>query len=400
MISVAEAEQIIFAHKRDFGNETVPIRMAFGRVLAEDLIADRDLPPYDRVTMDGIAIGFGDWCSGTLHFPIAGIQPAGSAPTAWASGGRRCIEIMTGAAMPAGFDTVVRYEDIMIEDGVATIISGRPIKKGQNIHTRGSDKFAGAKLVAAGSCVTPAVAAVAASVGKTSLSVKRHPKIVMLTTGSELREIDEVPEPYEIRKSNNYMVAAALHGFGINIDEAHVSDEPDRIMATLQRCLAHYDAVLVSGGVSAGKFDFIPQSLQESGVACLFHKVAQRPGKPFWFGVTRGGTPVFAFPGNPVSAMMCLYRYFIPWLQLSLGRHMPSVYAVLASDFNFQPSLSYFLPVKLTTLPAGVLSATPVSGNGSGDFAHLSEADAFMELPADRTEFSRSEVYRIWSLTP
>ena len=398
MISVADAEQIILSEKRDYGTEEVPLRMAFNRQLAEDLVADRDLPPYNRVTMDGVAINYRDWEAGTATFRILGIQPAGLAPQTWTDTTNGCIEIMTGAAMPEGFDTVVRYEDITMDNGRATIAPQRPITQGQNIHLQGTDKSAGATLVRAGKRMTPALAAIAASVGKSCLLVKNNPRVVMLTTGSELRDVLETPEPYEIRKSNNYMVAAALHPLGLAIDEEHVTDDPEQVLATLNRCLERYDAILISGGVSAGKYDFIPDALKELGVHCRFYKVAQRPGKPFWFGVHTNGTPVFAFPGNPVSAMMCIHRFFLPWLMHCMDMNDAPEYAVLDTDFKFQPSLTFFLPVRLTSHPNGRLMATPIAGNGSGDFAQMAAADAFMELPAHLADFKCGTTLRVWRL--
>ena len=146
-----------------------------------------------------------------------------------------------------------------------------------------------------------------------------------------------------------------------------------------------------------GKFDYIPQALADLDVVKVFHKVKQRPGKPFWFGKHDDGAVVFAFPGNPVATFMCLHRYFIPWLQQSLGLHdTPKAYAILNDNLEFTPELKYFLQVKLQNDEQGRLLADPVEGNGSGDFANLADTDAFMELPADKTSFKKGEVYRIW----
>jgi molybdopterin molybdotransferase len=146
-----------------------------------------------------------------------------------------------------------------------------------------------------------------------------------------------------------------------------------------------------------GKFDYLPMALEESGVQKLFHKVQQRPGKPFWFGKHSNGTIVFAFPGNPVSTFMCLNRYFISWLKASLGLATSTpLYAVLASDFTFTPALQYFLQVALSVNENAQIIATPVKGNGSGDFANLVDSDAFMELPAERNNFMKGEVFRVW----
>jgi molybdopterin molybdotransferase len=177
----------------------------------------------------------------------------------------------------------------------------------------------------------------------------------------------------------------------------HIPDEPVAIRSTLQQCLVNFDVLLLSGGISMGKFDYIPQVLKELEVDQIFHKVQQRPGKPFWFGKHANGPVVFAFPGNPGATFMCTHRYFIPWLNASLGAESKQVvYAVLNSDFFFQPQLQYFLQVKLSFAEDGRLLATPVAGNGSGDFANLADTDAFMELPLSKNEFKKGEAYRVW----
>jgi molybdopterin molybdotransferase len=153
----------------------------------------------------------------------------------------------------------------------------------------------------------------------------------------------------------------------------------------------------MTGGISMGKFDYIPKALDEMHVKTIFHKVSQRPGKPFWFGKHNKGVLVFAFPGNPVATFMCLHRYFLPWLHSSLGLPArPAVYAILSRDFTFTPALQYFLQVKLNFSDKGFIEAAPVEGNGSGDFANLADTEAFIELPLQRSDFKKGEAFRIW----
>jgi molybdopterin molybdotransferase len=173
-------------------------------------------------------------------------------------------------------------------------------------------------------------------------------------------------------------------------------DNPQTIKEKLQACLDNYDVILLSGGVSMGKFDYVPQALEGLGIVKLFHKVRQRPGKPFWFGVHSSGTVVFAFPGNPVSTFACMVRYFIPWLANCLGLAAAKYYAVLAAHVACPPNLQCFIPVQLSTSNGGVLMAAPITGNGSGDFAGLVLANAFIELPAGQEVYKMGEVYPIW----
>ncbi|MFQ5445712.1 MAG: molybdopterin molybdotransferase MoeA [Saprospiraceae bacterium] len=392
MISVEKATQIVLNTSRDFGDETVPLQRAAGRVLHEDLVADRDFPPFDRVAMDGIAISFDAFETGQRTFPVEGLQAAG-APQMRLQNPGGCLEVMTGAILPQQADTVIRYEDVEMIGAQATIAIG-DVRPGQNVHRKGSDQQQGTVVTTAGVILSAAEIGVAATVGKAQLRVGRLPRAVIISTGDELVEVGETPLPHQIRKSNVHTLAAAVVAWQIEADLLHLQDEKAEVRSGLAQCLEEYDVLLMSGGVSAGKLDYVPGVLEELGVVKLFHKVAQRPGKPFWFGKAADGTLVFAFPGNPVSSFMCLYRYFFPWLRKSLG--LPPVepaVARLAEDFSFKPTLTYFLQVKLHGDENGQIWAVPKKGGGSGDLANLVEADAFLELPGERQHFSKGEVF-------
>jgi molybdopterin molybdotransferase len=395
MITVQQAEQLVLKNTRDYGTEIVLFDEALGRVLAENIKADRDLPAFNRVTMDGIAIKYTSFKKGITTFTIKATQAAGDKPVDIDSE-NECIEIMTGAALPESVDTVIRYEDVEIKDGKATI-TVQSLKKGQNLHLKGADKKQGDLLLTPGQVITPAIISLVASVGETELRVKRLPRVVVISSGDELVDVVNTPSPYQIRKSNSYMLQAILAQQGVKADIRHIADDPEAIKQQLQICLQNYDVLLLCGGISMGKFDYIPQALKDLQVQQVFHKVQQRPGKPFWFGKHENGVVVFAFPGNPVATFMCTQRYFIPWLNASLGvTPKQPVYAILDADFNFQPELQYYLQVKLTFNDLGQLLAAPVEGNGSGDFANLADTDAFMELPLEKSEFKKGDVYKVW----
>ncbi|MFD2871802.1 molybdopterin molybdotransferase MoeA [Mucilaginibacter ximonensis] len=395
MITVQQAEKLILENSCDYGNEIVLFDQALGRVLAEQIKADRDLPPFNRVTMDGIAVKYEAVANGIKNFKIKATQAAGDVPVE-VDADDECIEIMTGAALPYSVDTVIRYEDIEIQNGTATLINNG-ISKGQNLHLKGSDKQQGEVILNPGQLITPQVISLGASVGETELRVKRIPRVVILSSGDELVEVSDVPSPYQIRRSNSYMLQAILSQHGITGAIRHIPDDEAIIKQQLGLCLQHYDVMLLSGGISMGKFDYIPQALKDLRVEQVFHKVQQRPGKPFWFGKHENGAVVFAFPGNPVASFMCTHRYFVPWLNASLGlQPRQPMYAILAHDFKFEPALEYYLQVKLHYNKEGQLMAMPLAGNGSGDFANLAETDAFLELPLDKTEFKKGEVYKTW----
>jgi len=397
MITVDEAEKIILSQLINFGIEDIPFQQSLGRVLARDLTADRDLPPYDRVTMDGIAIRYEAVEKEIPSFRIIGTQAAGEDPIE-SNDVEECIEIMTGAALPASLDTVVRYEDVVIENGQAHIKT-TSIKKGQNIHFRGSDKKKGEVVAKANQIISPSLIGTAASTGYKNLPVKKLPRTLIISTGDELVDINEKPSSFQIRRSNCFCMEAVLKQHSVPADSIHLADNEQLIKTEIGKYLEDYDALLLSGGMSMGKFDYLPRVLEELSVERLFYKVQQRPGKPFWFGRYEQKI-IFGFPGNPVSSFLCLHRYFLPWLDACLGILPKKYFAVLEEDFAFSAPLTYFLPVKLGTDMEGRLSAKPIQINGSGDFSSLVEADAFMELPAEKTFFQKGEVFRIWPLNP
>ena len=395
MTTVQQAEQIILSLAKNYGDEQVRIHNALGRMLAENILCDRDLPAFDRVSMDGIAIRYQAFADGCRTFRIKATQAAGDIPVEIGSA-EGCIEIMTGAALPGSADTIIRYEDLIIENGTATI-SIETISKGQNVHYKGKDKKQNEVAANAGILIDPAVIGIAATMGKAEILVKKLPSVVIISTGDELVEIDEIPSPFQIRRSNSDTLKAVLQQFGIEAQLLHIQDEPVSMEQKLLHCLAHFDVLLLSGGISMGKYDYLPMVLDKIGVEQLFHKVEQRPGKPFWFGRHNGNSLVFAFPGNPVSSFLCLHRYFLPWLERSMDiKDETIIYALLDRDVTFTPPLQYFMQVRLSGNELGQIMATPVEGNGSGDLANLISANAFLELPMEMVNFNKGEVYRAW----
>jgi molybdopterin molybdotransferase len=396
MVSVAEAEAIILKQTKEFGCELVSFEQATGRVLAENILADRDIPSCNKSTMDGIAISAAAFTKGIRSFTITATIAAGDAPIATVNE-TECVEIMTGAAVPGTLDTVVRYEDVRIASGVATV-EITTIRQGQNIHRRGKDKLQGDIVASSDQPVDAAIISMAASSGKEMLSVRNLPKTLIITTGDEIVAISEQPSPYQVRSSNNYTIKAVLRQYGIVCDMLHIKDNPQIMKEQFNKCLAAYDVIIMTGGVSMGKFDYVPQAMDDLGVNKLFHKVMQKPGKPFWFGKHNGGALVFAFPGNPVSTFLCLHRYFVPWLEacLKLNNSPTRPFAILAEDVTFAAPLQYFMQVQVGVDSIGQLIAKPIEGNGSGDFANLVTSNAFMELPAEKSTFSKGEAYRIW----
>ncbi|MDH5380705.1 MAG: molybdopterin molybdotransferase MoeA [Cyclobacteriaceae bacterium] len=392
MITVTEAFQIIRKEKRDWPLEKVNIDNALGRVLAEDIKADRDFPPYDRVTMDGIAISYENYKKGARSFAVQGIQYAGE-PVKTLTDQANCVEVMTGCILPVGTDTVLRYEDITIENGTATV-NIEDVQKKLNVHHQGSDRREGDVIISAFTKISPAEIAVLATVGKPEVMVYAKPSICIVSTGDELVGISQIPEPFQIRSSNSPALKSALEKNGFSADLEHLPDVQETMKIKMTAILEKYDVVFLTGGVSKGKKDYVPEILENAGISKLFHKVKQRPGKPFWFG-KGGNTVVFALPGNPVSTFMCFHKYVLPWLFGCENVFPSKKYAVLGEDFEFSVDLTYFLQVKITCSPDGKIIAHPIPGHGSGDHANLVDADGFLELPSEKNLFKKGEVYPV-----
>lgn len=390
MVSVSEATAII--SEKVFSPATMRIRIedAIGRVLAEEVTADRDLPPFNRVSMDGIAIKYDAWWKGTHSFSITGTQAAGEAQKSIADP-LQCLEVMTGAVLPLGCDTVIRYEDLEITDSEAHI-GIDSITQWQSVHLQGSDAKRGDRLLDAGQILSPSEIALLSSVGRSMVNVYSFPRTAIISTGDELVDVGDEPAPWQIRRSNSYALQSAMRQLGGDAVCFHLQDEEDAMEISLRKICEDFDLLLLSGGVSKGKFDFVPKVLERIGIRKAFHQVSQRPGKPFWFGTSATGKIAFALPGNPVSTFMCFYRYVKPFLYQSLGVSTPPASAVLAKDYSFPPPLTCFLQVAVQ-FEDGRVMAYPAPGGGSGDFANLKNVTGFLELPLEKSDFKAGEVF-------
>ena len=397
MITVEEADKIIFGNIKTFPAVQIPLQDANGMVLREDLIADRDLPPFNRATMDGIALHFSSWKSGNHTFPIEGIQKAGEDSLALKDESS-CIEIMTGAVLPIGCDCIIPVENIGIDKNKAKINEGFELTRMMNMHMQGSDHKKGNKLVLKGTRLFSPQVAVAASIGKAEVSVTQSPKIAVIGTGDELVGIDQKPKPFQIRQSNSYALSAALQLQGYDqVKRFHIKDDKNDMRRQFGRILNDFDIVVLSGGVSMGKFDYVPEVLKDIGVKVLFHKVKQRPGKPFWFGKNKEGKPVFALPGNPVSTQVGMVRYIFPYLSKALGaQECSQEFAFLDDNYEINTAFTCFLPVKIKGEPDGRLRASAITPNSSGDFASLTKSDGFLELPPETFQFSKGATARLY----
>ncbi|BET65834.1 molybdopterin molybdotransferase MoeA [Opitutales bacterium ASA1] len=393
MITVAEAERGVMESMGRLPTERVRLKEAHGRVLREGITADRAGPPFDRATLDGVCFRFSDWAGGQREFAVDGVQAAGAVPLPAPEPGR-CLEIMTGAPLPAPCDAVLRVEDFERIDGGVRARDGVELESGTGVHPRGSDFAAGDVLVPVGCVLTGREIAVAASCGRETLEVTVQPKVAVLTTGDELVEVEDEPKPHQIRRSNDLALRATLAAVGCTkVELNHLPDNPGAISWNLERLLQQADVIVITGGVSRGMFDHIPGVLEELGVKRVFHGVAQRPGRPMYFGTfERPGdflhpedtrvVAIFALPGNPVSAFTCLHRYVLGGLARMCGieQSVPEGTLALANEVRRHPELTLFLPVVLGTGMDGRWSAVPRASNTSGDFASVARTHGFVEI--------------------
>jgi molybdopterin molybdotransferase len=400
MVEPHVADALIGEHLACLPIESLPVGQSAGSVLRENVYAERDQPPFDRVAMDGVALASTAAAGGRRRFKLQATQAAGE-PPATLQADENCIEVMTGAVLPVGCDTVVPVERLRSADGYAELDSGVPAPPWKNVHRRASDRTQGALLLSAGSVLNAPEIAVAAGAGMARVRVSSQPAIVVVSTGNELVEPGDPIAPHQIRRSNAYAVVAALRQRGFQrVADDHLPDDAQRLRERLRLHLGTHEVLILSGGVSMGRYDLVPGVLQEIGVRCVLHGIAQRPGRPMWYGTTSEGRSVFALPGNPVSTLVCLIRYVVPALYAAMG--MPPAdreRVALAAPIHWDAKLTGFVPVRVSNDDWARPWATPCQTNGSGDFASLASTDGFVELPPGPAEFAKGYVARLfrWS---
>lgn len=373
--------------------EEVSLSDSTGLFLAEDLYATRDQPPFNRSMMDGISISSKNIDKG--RFKKESIAKAGS-PQETLKDDLCCIEIMTGAPLPIGCDTVIPYEEVIdIGESFKLRDSGYKINPTQFVHTKSSDYKNGDKLLGKGVLINSSVVSLLASIGKKSVKVLRLGKIAVISTGDELISPGENVDLHQVYRSNPFAIRSEILSFFpmSDIELFHINDNKDEVLSSLRDILHEFSLVIISGGVSKGKYDFIPSSLKELGVKELFHKVKQRPGKPLWFGVGEDGQVVFGLPGNPVSSLVNTRRHIISYLERCIAMEKGGHFQVRAAqDMDLKSDFTFFVPVKLS-VSEGVIFASPSVGNNSGDFSKLMHSKGIMEVPEGSRKVEKGKLY-------
>ncbi|MBN8220507.1 MAG: molybdopterin molybdotransferase MoeA [Spirochaetes bacterium] len=390
MISYAEALTLILREAHGFGTEKITLEKSFGRVLAEDVRADRDYPPFNRSAMDGFAVHAAGLSQGK-EYPIVGTIFAGDkvAKKPYAAG--TSVKIMTGAALPPGFDAVVRKEDAIAENGLVRFSTGA-LQRWHNVSVMGEDLKRGTALSLAGSVIDRSAVTTLASLGVTRPLVKKLPRVAILTTGDEIVPPGRKPQAQQIRNSNIFALRALLAAFGIEkVVAKHAADNEAALTAALRSVLGA-DIVLLTGGVSAGDADYVPGILTKLKVKEVFHKTAIKPGKPLWFG-TRGKTLVFGIPGNPWSSQVVFKIYIEPYLCHAFGMEPPLRLSLpLAKERNKKDTLQHFFPVRVANRSGSASELEALSFNGSGDIRAGLGSDGLAVHPAHKKELKRGDI--------
>jgi molybdopterin molybdotransferase len=405
VITIEEAHQRIMKHAAILPGKRVELVKTVGLKLVAAASSDMDSPPFDKSMMDGVAIRFADYDGGLREFQCVGQMLAG-ADSSLSVGESQCATIMTGAAIPHGADTVVMIEETKLtedEAGTTFVITAAGVRRGQNVLLRAATMARGQTVLPAGHTVRPHDTGLLAEAGVTNCFVTPRPALAVIATGDELVSYGQIPGCGQIRNSNSPMLAAMAAGYCDSVDDLGIApDQGDQLRLAVETGL-RADILVLSGGVSAGVADLVPQVLREAGVTEVFHKVAIKPGKPLWFGVLpRGDRPaclVFGLPGNPVSSMCCFHVFVRPALLKMAGcdsRRLTDT-AILQTAHRQQRGRSVFWPSRYASDPAG-RTVTPLPWKGSADLLTLSEANCFAIFPGDRDAFAAGETLGIFLL--
>jgi molybdopterin molybdotransferase len=382
MIPVEEAIRIVLQNTPCLGAETIPLTEALGRILAQRIVSDTDLPPFNRSIMDGFALRSEDLQSCPVRLKIVGESAAGKAWSGRLSTGE-AVRIMTGAAVPEGADSVQKVE-LTSEINSEMVEILEPTSAGQFITPRSSEITAGELVLSEGEVIRPASIPLLASFGFSKLSVGKRPRLSVLATGSELVKIEESPGPYQIRDSNTHSICAYARVSGAEvIRTVQVEDNPARLKKDLESALCDSDIVVLTGGVSMGAYDYTRPVMAEIGISPLFERVSLKPGKPTVFGMSDNRL-VFGLPGNPVSAVVTFSLFVRTAILKQQGATSPnlrSISALLASEVRGAKERASYLPSELTTSEDGHLLIKPLRWSGSSDFVPFSRAKSLIVVP-------------------
>ncbi len=397
MIPVADAIQIVLDRTTSLPPESVALADSLGRILAADIVADCDLPPFDRAQMDGYAIRAADVVNAPARLRIVGESAAGDGWHHEMKAGE-AVRIMTGAPVPAGADAVQQVELTREIDDAGFVEILEPVKTGRSLVKQADEIRVGETVLRAGEEINAAMIATLASFGYAQVKVGRRPRVAVMATGSELVDVDQKPGRDQIRDSNNYTIATYASLAGATVERLPlVGDDTEELKRQIAKACEASDMLITSGGVSMGVYDFTKAALKELGAEIFFERVALRPGKPTVF--ARLGDPlVFGLPGNPVSVAVTFNLFARTALRAMQGAKevmLPADTAVLARDLKGSKDRESYLPAILRIDEKGTLLAEPLKWGGSSDFVAFAKATALINLPIKTHSASAGGVVRI-----
>lgn len=394
MISVDEALRIVFDQVRPIGVEAVQLERARGRILAEDVCADINLPPFDRARMDGYALCAADAASAPTTLRVIGEVAAGKKFDGHVKRGE-AVKIFTGAPIPDGADAVQKVEVTRLSGTSVEILES--VTPGQFVTPRSSEVAAGERVAEAGTVIGAAEMAVLASFGYPAVKVARRPRVAVMSTGSELVEVSVRPSAAQIRNSNSYTIAAYAEGSGAAVDRLEtIEDTPEATRVALARAAERRDIVITSGGVSMGDYDLVKAALREIGATIFFDKVSIRPGKPTVF-ARRDSTFFFGLPGNPVSTSVTFNVFARPAIRLMQGDRSPLLRVVrarLSKPLKDSSSRRSYLPARLS-ITQGQAMVEPLKWGGSSDLVAFMRANALIVVPENVHEMPNGELSEV-----
>ena len=389
MLTVAEALEQLLATISPLDVTETPLRCALGMTLSEVVHSSIDSPSFDKSSMDGYAVRASDVATGLASLQVIETITAGRMPTKSVGPGE-AAQIMTGAPLPKGADTVIKVEETRL-DGERVSIATKPPGVGANVIRRGTSVRAGDCVLRAGLTLNGARIGALAELGRASVPVRRRPRVAVLATGDELVAIEEIPGPGQIRNSNASMLTAQIEAVGgVAVPLGIARDNRESLRTKIQQGL-QCDVLVLSGGVSAGTLDLVPSTLAESGVREVFHKVEMKPGKPIWFGVWNAQTIcyVFGLPGNPVSSLVCCELFVRTAIKRLMGVEpaVPqSILATLEHDHSTRTDRPTYHPARLTWTAEG-LAVTLVPWHGSSDLCGTVAANGMAYLSGEARQY-------------
>lgn len=374
LISATKAFQLIQNEMTLSQIEELPLELTLGCFLREEIKAERDAPPFHRAMMDGIALNASDLIRGQKIFPITGIARAGHPSLTLAP--QKAVEVCTGAIVPQGADKIIPYENLHIKNDQAHVID---FDTETFIHRHGSDFKKNDILLHEGQKLNAPLIGLCAGQGRAKLKVSKLPTIAIISTGDELVDLTSPLEIHQIRRSNPYALAGELHSWGFKKTKTfHLPDDKEAVEAQVKKLLHEYQFLIFSGAVSAGAFDFLPLAFEQNNISKIFHKVAQKPGKPLFFGKGPQDQIIFALPGNPISALINLRRYVIPALLKHMGcTQRDHLFVSSETPLKIKKGICSFIPARILEIK-GRLLATALPSNNSGDYHSLTPSHGFL----------------------